>query len=287
MTQIDTNRPVLIQVSIDTSGFTSSTPQDGAVDPTTVKKYLEALKYTGTVTTPTVTNGDIIQINNVSITFATGTGLNLAGIVSTINTLTSVHHVVASAVSTRLQLVNEDEYESYGINVTGLTAVLTEIGFVTPTIASIYSQVSTFNNSLAKSRANARWNLLTKLLSFENSPLAISNIVKTAEGPDTPPTAISFTVTYPRYETIYTYDELNNNVLIFGLPAVKRMVARALCASQTIVVPVIDPTSVLAGDGTSTFARGDRVVTLVVGNLASSLSAAEGVTTVTATALGR
>ena len=249
MTQIDTNRPVLIQVSIDTSGFTSSTPQDGAVDPTTVKKYLEALKYTGTVTTPTVTNGDIIQINNVSITFATGTGLNLAGIVSTINTLTSVHHVVASAVSTRLQLVNEDEYESYGINVTGLTAVLTEIGFVTPTIASIYSQVSTFNNSLAKSRANARWNLLTKL--------------------------------------IYTYDELNNNVLIFGLPAVKRMVARALCASQTIVVPVIDPTSVLAGDGTSTFARGDRVVTLVVGNLASSLSAAEGVTTVTATALGR
>ena len=81
--------------------------QAGGLDPTTAEQYNRIVLVTGTATTLPVTNLDSIRINDVEVVFTSAGGLNLAGVISTINLLTSEHHVVAvESPSNYLTLMN-------------------------------------------------------------------------------------------------------------------------------------------------------------------------------------
>lgn len=283
---IDSFRPTMLRVVISATGLGGVAPGDGFIDPISVYKYRQLQTQVGTVIAPTVSNGDTITINGTSITFTTTVGLNLAGIIAAINELTDVHHVIASNNGTnKLKLTNEALYETFGITVAGSVAILTAIGFVTPVIANAFSQVSSFDLSKAKARANERWNLLTKLLNSEVSVSHLGGVELVGATIDAEASEISFTVTYQDFNAIYAYDELNNNVLLKGLPAVRRWVARALIANRNIVIPVFDPTHVTVG--ASFFERGERVESLVVSALAPDLATAEANITIDSIALVR
>lgn len=283
MSQVDSFRPVLLGVSIDLSSFTGAAPADGAIDPTSVQKYMEIEVQTGTVTNPTVTNGDTIAINGVSITFTTAGGLTLAGIITTINALTDDHHVIASNSSNKLALTNEPLYENFGITMTGSVAVLNELGF-NPPVSTFPNNagVDTLADSEAKVRGNSRWGTLMKLMNFEAGVVNVGGVRKTGGGIDSAPTAISYTVAYADFSQIYTYDELNSNALLKGIPALRRMIARALTTDRSEVRDVINPT-VVSGQNTI----GDQILTIEAGALSGSLASAEGVITITAITLVR
>lgn len=283
---IDSFRPSMLRVVIDATGLGGVAPADGFIDPTTVYKYRQLQAQVGTVIAPTVSDGDTITIGGTSITFTTSVGLTLAGIILAINELTDVHHVIASNNgANKLKLTNEISYETFGMTVAGPVSVLTALGFVTPVVSYPYSQVASLVLSEAKARANERWNLLTKLLGSEVSPSHVGGIEAPGATIDAEATEISFTVTYQDFNAIYTYDELNNNALLKGIPAVKRWVARALITNRNIVIPVFDPTHVTVG--TTYFERGERVESLVVAALAADLATAEANITVDSIALVR
>jgi len=284
MSQVDSFRNPLIGVSIDLSSFTASAPADGAIDPTSVQKYMEIEVQTGTVTNPTVMNGDTITINEVSITFTTGGGLTLSGIIATINALTDDHHVIASNSSNKLALTTEPLYETYGINMAGSVTVLNELGFNPPVTTYPNSAgVDSLTDATAKVRGNSRWQTLMKMLNFEATVANVGGVRLTGGGIDSQPTAISFTVGYYDFSQIYTYDELNNNALLKGVPALTRMIARALTTDRFEVRDVINPTVVIAPDNTV----GDQILTVEVGALSDNLTDATSVITVTPITLVR
>ena len=281
---MDSFRPSMLRVTISAAGLGGGAPADGFIDPISIYKYRQLQTSTGTVGSPTVTNGETIIINGTTVTFATG-GLNLAGIIASINDLTDVHHVIASNSAGNLQLTNEATYETFGLTVMGTPAVLAEIGFVAPVNVFVFAQVDTLAHSLAKVRANERWNLLTKLLGTEVSPLHIGGVELVGATINAAASEISFTVTYHDFNAIFTYDESNNNVLIKGSAAVKRNVARALIATRNIVIPVFDPTHVTIGTGY--FEKGELATSVVVAAIAPNLATAEANITVEIIALTR
>lgn len=283
MTQVDSFRPALLGVSIDLSGFTNAAPADGAIDPTTIQKYMLLEVQTGT-TVPVATNGDTIAINGVSITFTTAGGLNIAGIIATINALTDDHHCIASNSGGKLALTNEATYEDFGITMTGSVTVLTELGFVAPVRTYPNSTgVDTLAHSLAKSRGNSRWAQMVKLMGFEANVVNIGGVRKTGGGMNSQPTAIAFTVTYADFSQIYTYDELNNNALMKGIPALQRMIARLLIADRFEVRDVLNPEIQV----NSSPVTEDQALTVEIGALSANMAAANGVITITPITLVR
>ena len=274
--QLDSSRPVIYSVSIDLSSVTgSSTPSDGTIDPTIVRRYMQLTTVTGTQAAPTVTAGDTITINGVSITFVTGS-TNLAGIITTINAQTDLHHVIASASSTYLQLTNSADYEIYGVQMGGTPSVVAALGFTVQTpVYPNAAGVDTLANSRAKTRANDRWNQMLKIAST-NATCKVGGVAKTGGGISSAPSAIAFDLTFGNVGFVYAYDELNNNTLLKGLPAVKRLIARSLIVDHVTKAVVFDPTS----NGTPSFQIGDRHETITVGKLFANLAAAEAVITV-------
>lgn len=278
MTQIDSFRPVLFRVTIDGSSFSGNVaPNDGFIDPTSTQKYEQSTVQTGTVTNPVVNDGDVVDINGTSITFTTAGGLNLAGIITTINEFSDVHHVIASNSSNKLVLKNEKVFENFGILLTGSVAVLTALGYVAPVVTTPYSAGgATLANNEAKMRGNSRWESLMKLLNFEANTLSVGSVVATGGTPDAAPSTISFTVAYQNISSVYTYDELNNNALIKGDAALTRMVARALVLSRIENRVIINPGT----DVTWHFTIGDQVEKLTIGAIAANIAAANSAITV-------
>lgn len=74
--------------------------QAGGLDNTLPEKYNRVIKLAGTDSSVSVTNLDSIYINNVEVVFTTAGGLNLAGVISTINALSTEHGVVAYVYDT-------------------------------------------------------------------------------------------------------------------------------------------------------------------------------------------
>lgn len=278
MNTIDSYKPVFYRVSIDASTLNNSAPADGFIDPTTVERYRRVDIHTGTQSAPTVADGDTIKISGVSITFTTAGGLDLTGIVDTINEMTTFHHAIASDNGGNLELTNEALYEGYGLTMFEVTpGVLAKLGFVNPTVATQpRPEVTDRAASLAKERGNVRWEILCKLLNYNASTYFMGAVVKDGDI-DTDPTTIEFTVGFHSLGHVYTNDELNNNAIIEGIPAVKRLVARALTFGATLVRDFIDPTPTTEG-----FEIGSKIEKVVVGALADNLGDAEDATTVTA-----
>lgn len=166
------------------------------------------------------------------------------------------------------------------VDLSGFTGVAPANGAVDPTKTYAYEDVSTYDLSQAKVRGNVRWDVVVHNLNFENTTKAIFDIV--SDGTiDTAPTEIEFTVSYPNFNDLYTYDETNNNAsIIRGLDAIKRMVARSLMTEVNDVRTVYDPTSE-SNAGGEPFEIGFRVIKLQTGKLTSDLSTAEAAVTVT------
>lgn len=284
MTSQDSFRPVLMGVSINLSSYTASAPADGTIDPITIKSYEQIKVYTASSNYSTVTTGDTIFINDCAVTFTTGAGLTLADVAATINTLTDEHHVIASVSGSKLVMQNEPLYETYGIQVVGSTADLTDLGFVNPVITTPYSAgVDTLVDSTAKSRGNSRWNTMMKLLSFEGTVLNVGGVRMTGNTINAAPSALSFTVAYPDYGQIYTYDELNNNALMEGVQALIRKVARALAITYYDNLDIINPAVLLYG---STYVEGEIILNTEIAAL-DTLTGATANITVTPFTLSR
>ena len=115
--------------------WTGNSPTDynatGGVDPTTAEQYNRIVRVTGTDSSVSVTNLHSIRINDVEVVFTTAGGLNLAGVISTINLLTSEHHVVAvESPSNYLTLMNATLWQGHSIWLAaGTGTALTDCGF--------------------------------------------------------------------------------------------------------------------------------------------------------------
>lgn len=106
--------------------------QAGGLDITTAEKYNRIVRVVGIDASVSATNGDSIFINNVEVVFTTVGGLDLAGVITTINLLTQEHGVKASIYETdylALQNAAGREGESIWLKEgTGTGAALTAMG---------------------------------------------------------------------------------------------------------------------------------------------------------------
>lgn len=90
--------------------------QAGGIDNTHPERYNRMIRITGTDSSVSVTNGHSFKINQVTVTFTTAGGLNLAGVISTINLLTTEHHVYAVELpSNYVTLINASGWEGNSI----------------------------------------------------------------------------------------------------------------------------------------------------------------------------
>jgi hypothetical protein len=104
--------------------------QAGGLDSTTAEKYNRIVRLVGTDDEVLVTNLHSIFINNVEVKFTTAGGLDLAGVISTINLSSQEHGVKASIYDTvylDLQNAPGREGESIWLN-TGTGSALTAMG---------------------------------------------------------------------------------------------------------------------------------------------------------------
>lgn len=103
--------------------------------------------------------------------------------------------------------------------------------------------------SLAKERANMRYEAIIRQVSENIQPLQISGVVATAADQDTPATSFVFTLAYDRVEYLRTEDELNPGVFLLEGDAIKRWVERALTTDATenrfIYKPDLVPTTLI------------------------------------------
>jgi hypothetical protein len=113
----------------------------GGIDNLTPEKYLRMIRIVGNSAAPTVTNGHSILINGVSVTFTTAGGLNLAGIINTINLLSTEHGVTAlESPATYVTLLNAGRQPGTVIQLAaGVGTALADMGIE----ADIYSAAPT------------------------------------------------------------------------------------------------------------------------------------------------
>jgi hypothetical protein len=132
------------------------------------------------------------------------------------------------------------------------------------------------SHSLAKTRAYLRWQTIIQQLETTVSPVETTSFLASGADQNTPPTSVSFTVAYDRPDFLYTADELNVGVTLYGTAAIKRFIARALTATITRNVLVLDPT-IIAGLQAH---YGESTQEITVGPLFTTITAAEAVITV-------
>jgi hypothetical protein len=88
--------------------------RSGGVDNCLSERYVRITRAVGTQANPTVANLDTIKINGTSIQFTSGGGLNLTGIINTINAAQTETKVVATeSPATYLTLLNASGWEGY------------------------------------------------------------------------------------------------------------------------------------------------------------------------------
>ncbi|MFA5489195.1 MAG: hypothetical protein WC284_08250 [Candidimonas sp.] len=138
---------------------------------------------------------------------------------------------------------------------------------------------STKNNSLAKERANIRWQEILRRVSENISPISVTQIVKGGSPDnDTPPTSIDFTLGYDREEYIFTVNEEgipSSDDMLYGEEALIRQIARALTTSRNDNRDIYNPEAVGLN------AQGMMIERVDVGELDNDIISAEAVITVT------
>ena len=184
--------------------------------------------YGGSFTT--LTNGQSIILNGVTITFATG-GLNIAGACAKINSVTSVTGVVATPWTNKIQLNTIDTSPIYFGNPGSGTATA-NLGFA---VSTAYSNSMTLSAAQSIEKANMRWKGIvttveTSLTAFLYGSWVMSG-GSTTDGADSPDT-VAWTLGVENIDHVYAITETGEpetvGTVITGVNAIKRLVARAL-----------------------------------------------------------
>lgn len=180
-------------------------------------------------------NGDSFAINGVTILMTTAGGLDQAGTVATINSLTLTTGVAAYRAGTKIQLTS-----LYGQPWTISGSNATKMGFNPGLYGGSPTNITL---SLNKTLANMRWQMVVQQLEWFATPFLLNDQLGTGNyDGQTELTTMSFTVGYEHPDQIATADELNSGAMLYGTAAVKRAVARALVSSNTVNSNVFDPT---------------------------------------------
>jgi len=185
-----------------------------------------------------VLNGDNIKINGVTITFVTG-ALNQAGVLATINALSYATNVSALACGDVIQLasVNGQPFALLDGSVAGSLA---KLGYAA---GSYGGYPTTYALSLAKERANMRWEQIVNNLGLLISPIFLDDVIKTGNFTgEAPVTTMAWTVGYDRPNHLYYEDSTSPGSYLTGVNALKRLVAEALIVDLQGNQEVFDPT---------------------------------------------
>jgi hypothetical protein len=262
------------QVSIDASGLGGAAPADGFIDPSTVEQYRNNLLATGS-SFGTVSAGQVVMINNYPVTMS---GSTISTVVSDINAQSAQHHAVASNNGGDLALQNEPLYTAIPVSVCdGTPGITVQLGFDSPTLTPV-AQPSTLDESLAKKRANLRWNMVMARLSQTmtiNSVHAVLVDGETLFSSD--PTSIEFNVVFDN-DAVYAYDP--SSTLLYGIAAVQSAVAQALMDSDILTVDLFDPTETIPTPPPN-IAAGMSAQSVTVGALTNDYPTAVSAVTVT------
>lgn len=279
MLRSDSIQPLLFRITVDATGLGGAAPQDGFVDLTKTAKYMDLVAKEGDAA-PSMNDGDKIKINQMAIEFVAGS-LNLAGVISTINALTHVHHVIASDNGVGyLKLENAPGFEGIDFFVDATDPVLTRLGWASPNDIAPADYPTDLNSSRAKERGNMRWEAIKEQLADVSTPFFVEDFRKVGGDIDTEPSEIGFTVAYSMLGHVYTFDETNNNEIIEGLESIKRKVARALVNPRDENRVLIDPTLRSAPSGEQV-RNGGKTEFITAAAIAGDLATAEANITVT------
>jgi len=134
---------------------------------------------------------------------------------------------------------------------------------------------STENLSLAKERANMRWEEILIQLSSVIQPDLQFNLNAAGADEDSEATTMEFVLKYDRPEYLKTADESNPGVFLYGDDAITRFIARALIVDLSRNRLVYNPTTV---NGNS---QGPIITTVEADKIFANISAAESNISVT------
>ena len=163
-------------------------------------------------------------------------------------------------------------------------------GFIDPTrveeyIPDLSEAPSDFTIALstAKRRANLRFqNLLQQMGIAGNMDVDPNSITTPGASYKAEPSSFGFQVLLPYGDSeLYTPDELNPGSALSGIPALTRIVARALVWSGTRTIDVYDPTALVTFATSMAYPRfGERVAPIQIGGVETSLATAASLVTV-------
>lgn len=183
--------------------------------------------YGGTFTT--LTNGNSIILNGVTVTFVTG-ALDIAGACATINAGTSVHNVVATPWTDKIQLNTVDNSPIFFGNPLGSTATV-DLGFANNTA---YGGAMNLGEARIIERGALRWKGVMMTLETSLTAFVYDMNVLTGSTTDgnSPPTTVAWTLGVENIDHLYCITEDGEpetvGTVLHGPQAVKRLVARAL-----------------------------------------------------------
>lgn len=189
----------------------------------------------------TFTNNDTILINGTTVKFTTAGGLDQAGTVATINSLTSSTGVIATRAANKVQL---SSVFGQPITTGNGTADPSKLGFP----AGVYGGTpSTLAESTSKMLATLRWQQVINQIQMFSTPFVVNDQLGTGNYDGSAElTTFSFTVGYEHPDQVATIElpgEPNPGNELKGSAAVKRAVARGLTASYTGNTKLFDPTT--------------------------------------------
>ena len=167
-------------------------------------------------------------------------------------------------------------YFNISIDASGLGGAAPSDGFIDSMNPRTYSETvgypTTTSGSLAKTRAFLRWKEILQEVGLMIETLYTLDINAVGATPDLAASSISFTFVFDRPDYLYTADELNAGATLTGAAAIKRAVARAMCATTLHRTAIFDPSAVKNYE--------EQVVDVNVGPLATSIPMAEANITV-------
>lgn len=230
-----TNSPGYEGTSITIAAGTGTALADLGLPAITYQGY--EIQVSGATAFP-VLNGDNIKINGVTITFVTGS-LNKAGVLAAINAMSYATNVGALACGDVIQLasVNGQPFALLDGTVAGSLA---KLGYAA---GSYGGYPTTYALSLAKERANMRWEQIVNNLGLLISPVFLDDVIKTGNFTgEAPVTTMAWTVGYDRPSHLAYEDSTSPGTLLTGVNALKRLVAEALVVDLTGNQEIFDPT---------------------------------------------
>lgn len=177
----------------------------------------------------------------------------------------------------------------YRVVIEGVNLPAPSDGFIDHNTVERYmadgSAPSSYNSSVAKERANRRYEFLHQALQIEAN-VYITDISTPGGSVDEAPSSFEFTAVVERGDgVLVTEDELNPGQVLEGEAALVRWIARSLIQSRASAPgDIYDPTETPArgyNEGVMAVRRGVRIEKIDVGALAETIENAEALITIT------